>query len=437
MRLTGPGKIQELTIPSAPPDTFAARLFNFDIDGDVLKPQHKAWLAEHVVPQLGNPKVIIQLDGEASRSGTGPKDDDTRNLALSRRRVANVVSFLNAGGGPILAKVFSDGSGSSVAKARGEAEKTEDEHFRAVLVVVQNSLERLVPVKFSAVSAFGPFPALQLGFDSASDPPWLMLPTGALPRIMEVENAQGLTLVSFRPNSKVANSGDGVARPLPALAGLPTPIKITQQKQKFRIQGGIAGDAEIRAIDATGTVHARLQVSVLTPLTVKCAFHYVQNARYGTRRRRLGEETALVARLNDIWGPQANITFVQAAAAEDLTMTENLGDIIDNNDKFEAVGRHRNRAAQFNVFFVRDVNFKVGTDDEARTDLGPPGDCLFEDDIGEDLGEVLSHEAGHCLTLDHNSPIVTVFDDLMFESASGGILLPREHVLQARRAVRK
>jgi outer membrane protein OmpA-like peptidoglycan-associated protein len=93
MRLTGPGKIQELTIPSAPPDTFAARLFNFDIDGDVLKPQHKAWLAEHVVPQLGNPKVIIQLDGEASRSGTGPKDDDTRNLALSRRRVANVMSF--------------------------------------------------------------------------------------------------------------------------------------------------------------------------------------------------------------------------------------------------------------------------------------------------------------------------------------------------------
>ena len=440
LRLTGPGKIQELTVPLAPPTTFAARLYNFDIDGDALKPQHKAWLAEHVVPQLGNPRVIIDLDGEASRSGTGPKDDDTRNIALSRRRVANVVSFLNSKG-PVLAQLSSDGSGSSVARARGEAEKTEDEHFRAVLVIVQESLGRLVPVQFRAVGSFGPFPVgvVPLGFDPGADPPWLMLPTGAHPTVMQVDNGQGLSLVSFRPNSNVPNSGDGIARPLPALSGLPTPVKITKQNQKFRVQAGVAGDAEIRAVDGAGKAHARLAVSVLPPLTVRCAFHYVQNPRYGTRTRKRGDEARFVARLNDVWGPQANISFVEAGSARDLTMTDDLGDVIDTDAKFDAVARHRNAGVQFNVFFIREVNTKAGPDDdaEAETTLGPPGDCLFEDDIGGDFGADISHEAGHCLALDHNNPITTTSDMLMSGSGEDNIFLPRVHVLQARRAVRR
>jgi hypothetical protein len=439
LRLTGPGKIQEVSVPLGSPTTFAARLYNFDIDGDTLKPQHTAWLAEHIVPQLGNPQVQIDLDGEASRSGIGPKGDDTHNIALSRRRVANVVSFLKSKG-PVLAQLSSDGSGSSVAKARGEDEKTEDEHFRAVLVIVQQSLARLVPVQFRAVGSFGPFPAgvVPLGFDPGADPPWLMLPTGSHPTVMQVDNGQGLSLVSFRLNSNVPNSGDGIARPLPALSGLPTPVRITRQSQKFRIQPGVAGDAEIRAVDGAGKAHARLAVSVLPPLTVRCAFHYVQNPRYGTRTRKRGDEASFVARLNDIWGPQANINFVGIGNARDLTMTDDLGDAIDSDAKFDAVARHRNPGIQFNVFFVREVNLKPGPDDaEARTTLGPPGDCLFEDELGGDAGADISHEAGHCLTLDHNDPIPTTSDMLMSGSGETNIFLPRVHVLQARRAVRR
>jgi hypothetical protein len=58
---------------------------------------------------------------------------------------------------------------------------------------------------------------------------------------------------------------------------------------------------------------------------------------------------------------------------------------------------------------------------------------VFEDDP-LDAGMVIAHEAGHCLTLDHNDPIPTTDDMLMHHSVTHSFL-PRVHVLQARRAV--
>src|SRR5215813_13573192 len=101
LRPTGPGKIRVLKIRdgAAPPvpttfnnvasaTSIQAVLYNFDIDGDTLKREHREWLKEHVVPQLGNPQVTIKLTGEASRTGS-----DDHNFDLSRRRVAQAVSF--------------------------------------------------------------------------------------------------------------------------------------------------------------------------------------------------------------------------------------------------------------------------------------------------------------------------------------------------------
>jgi hypothetical protein len=246
---------------------------------------------------------------------------------------------------------------------------------------------------------------------------------------------EGLSLVS---------SNLGVALPQPALFSQPGPVKITSQTQKFRIVGGMAADAEIRAVDATGRIHARLAVSVLPPLTVRCAFHYVQNPRYGTRTRHRGDEAEFVARLNDIWGPQANIAFEQLSANSgdklDLTMTEDLGDTIDTRAKFDLVAGHRDPRAQFNVFFVREIEFGAnpngGDADDARTTIGPPGDCVFEDDSTLDTGLLVSHEAGHCLTLDHNDPIPATNDMLMNHTPRHSFL-PRVHVVRARRAVRQ
>src|SRR5260370_33336093 len=105
-RFTGPGKIRVLKLlDSGPPGvlkipdnvasatTFQAVLYNFDIDGDVLKREHKEFLKEHVVPQLGNAQVKIELRGEASRTGS-----DTHNLDLSNRPVAQVKNFFSAHG---------------------------------------------------------------------------------------------------------------------------------------------------------------------------------------------------------------------------------------------------------------------------------------------------------------------------------------------------
>jgi hypothetical protein len=330
------------------------------------------------------------------------------------------VNFFRASG-PVLANIADSAAGEADAAGRGENDNTEDALFRAVTVKVEQSLHRLVPPVFDSVGS----PA---GFDLGADPPWVMIPTGSLPRLMQVDNAEGLSLISTRP---------GVALAQPALFRQDGPVKITSQSKKFRIVGGSSSehvfpDAEIRAIDATGRVRGRLAVSVLPPLTVKCAFHYLQNPRYGTRTRHLGDETEFVRRLNDIWEPRANIKFEQVRHARNLTMTEDFGDAIDTQAKFDAVTSHRDPSAQFNVFFVREVEVTPtgGTDSAgAETTVGPPGDCVFEDDAGMDEGLMISHEAGHCLTLRHDDPIPTTSDMLMNVSSVDGSFLPRVHVL--------
>jgi hypothetical protein len=422
LRLTGPGKIREILLaPDDAATTFQAVLYNFDIDGDTLKPQHKAWLSEHVVPQLGDSNLRIELRGEASNTGS-----DAHNLDLSRRRIAHVLNFFHANG-PVFANVLVSAVGDADAQGRSEVKGVDDELLRAVIIKVEHSLHRLVPVDFDTNDASF------LGFDPGADPPWLMLPAGSIPRIMTVVNAEGLSLVSSNP---------GVALPQPALFTQPGPVRITQQTQRFRIVPGVTADAEIRAVDARGVVQARLAVSVLPRRTVKCAFHYVQNPRYGTRTRNPGDEADLLDALNSIWGPQANIFFEQVAGNTGqrmvLPMTEDLGDAIDTPAKFDIVGSHRDPSAQFNVFFVREVEGTPGhhDDDDARTIIGPPGDCLFEDDTGFNDRLLICHEAGHCLTLDHNSPIPSTSDMLMNHFVSHSFL-PRAHVLPARRAVRR
>jgi hypothetical protein len=424
LRPTGPGKIRDIVIPADghPDTTIMALLYNFDFDGDAVKPQHRDWLREHIVPQLGDSRVSIRLRGEASRRGSSDY-----NLGLSQRRERNIETFLRSFS-PVAATIRGVGVGERDAEAVGVEDNTDDEVFRAVFVTVEQSAHRLVPPTFTTSGNF-------MGFDPTADPPWLMLPAGAIPRIMSVNNAEGLTLVSTNP---------GAVRVLPALGGGDgRPVRITQPSQLFRLQPGTTADAFLNAVDAGGRVHARMAVSVLTEKIVTCAFHYVQNPRYGTRLRNPGDEADFLDRMNDIWGSQGNLRFRLAPnGVRLLPLTENLGDSIDTNAKFDRIVAHRFPGVQFNVFFVRDIEQQgptAGTDNaDGLTTLGPPGDCVFEDPDGSgvDAGLQLAHEAGHNLTLDHNSPIVTTDRMLMFAAATRPFL-PKVHVLQARRAVRR
>jgi hypothetical protein len=81
------------------------------------------------------------------------------------------------------------------------------------------------------------------GFDPGADRLWVLFPDKMPTRLMQVENAEGLSLVSSNP---------GVAFPQDV------PARITRQTQEFRIVGGVHGNAKIRAVGFEGRIHARL-----------------------------------------------------------------------------------------------------------------------------------------------------------------------------------
>jgi outer membrane protein OmpA-like peptidoglycan-associated protein len=439
-RATGPGKVEERPSPDAQaPEMRRASLFNFDIDGDTLKPEHERWLTENVVPLLSVPGASVRLRGVASRSGAA-----SHNQALSQRRVDKVLAFLQRNG-LVLAQFVREAAGEGDAAAAGQVDGTEDERFRAVIVTVVNLLGRLLPVVFERPRRSG----LNDGFDDSISPRWVMVPSEDAFRTMQVENAEGLSLVS---------SNERICVPEPALFRQTGPVRITRSPQIFRIFGRQPGDAEIRAIDGQGRIRGRLLVSILPQLTVTCAFHFISNPRYGTRTRRPGQEAEFLRVLNDIWDAQANIQFQQLGSnvgAAPVVMNNRLGDEINTigftvSGDMPVVTRRRDRAAQFNVFFVRETDTdREGTLDangnatdtvDAQTEIGGNGDCLFEDEAGGPGIEevIMSHEAGHCLTLDHDRPIRSTAIMLMFgRSDASSRFLPRAHVLQARRNVRR
>ena len=91
---------------------------------------------------------------------------------------------------------------------------------------------------------------------------------------------------------------------------------------------------------------------------------------------------------------------------------------------------------------MRDVREEDGGDPTGLTNIGPPGDCLFDDPPGfgdDNRKAVLAHEAGHCLTLNHNTPTVTTSQMLMHDTFVDELpvnpFLSKAQALQARRAV--
>ena len=66
---------------------------NYDIDSDVLKPEHVAFLTSKVAPILAGRRARLFMQGSASSTGTA-----AHNLALSRRRADNVAAFLQTQG---------------------------------------------------------------------------------------------------------------------------------------------------------------------------------------------------------------------------------------------------------------------------------------------------------------------------------------------------
>ena len=416
-RATGPGRVDDLPTPPSPPAIVSGLLFNFDIDDSTVKFEHVLWMELNVVSLLKSPGVQIGLRGTASRSGAA-----SYNKQLSDRRVEAVKKHLIGRGAPTGA-FLGFGAGEKDAEVAGEKDGTEDERFRAVGLTLRRSgrpgLVRLTRVDPAAEND---------GFDISSFPHRLMIPIEDPVRLMRVFNGAGL--VPATTNALSAEVIDPLTqRPLAVL---------TSDDQVIGIRARVIGIGEITLNEPGGPPQARLIVAAVAKITVKVAFHYVQNAGVGTSRNP-GDEVAMIAEMNEIYLPQVNIEF-ESVSARRLPIRENLGLEVNESQRlasgfteWDVVTRNRIRAARFNVFFVREL--EVGDEGDANPDDADAlttidgTDCLFEDSAGTDVGETLAHEAGHALNIRHNTPITSTIDMLMWDTTDErGRFIPFVHM---------
>ena len=134
LKATGPGKSRV--------DGNHVLLFNFDIDGTVVKSEHRTALIKDVVPELKAGRDF-EVIGMADRLG-----DATYNRALSQRRIDAVVTVLRSLVSPELSPSLTAFSGETPAQQAGEADGSTDEMFRAVMI---NLLDNPNPPRPSTV----------------------------------------------------------------------------------------------------------------------------------------------------------------------------------------------------------------------------------------------------------------------------------------------
>ena len=135
-RPTGPGKVRNLLAGSRPDVVCIYHLYNFNIDGSVLKPEHKKFLDENLIPLLKSRQVHAELTGTTSKSG-----DRQYNRDLSLSRVLHLKDYLRSNGIP-----ESKVPGPDIRAAgedRSTSQVNEDELDRAVQIVVALGIKPL------------------------------------------------------------------------------------------------------------------------------------------------------------------------------------------------------------------------------------------------------------------------------------------------------
>ena len=435
---TGPGQVEPRSVPSETNTRrLAWKLYNFDVGGIALKLEHQRWLDENLVPLLAIFGAQVRLHGTTSRSGSAGI-----NQQLSEQRVAAVRNYLLLHGARP-AQLIATATGEADAKSADHDDGTEDDRFRAVVVEISFPVTT-GPVRFDRRD-----PANRNdGFDNSEplQPPWVLVRFERGSRVVRLENGIGLRLVSTAPNVVQVRHPAHVRQPL---------TWATQSPQFMSLWCAFDGDAEVHAVDSDGRVVARLRVAVRRKLTVRIAFLYVNHRfrRYSTDRKP-GNEEKFLMRMNRIYRKQTNIEFVMPpGGASSLPLTDRFGKEInafkDHYDEWNAIVRHRDPAARITCFFVREIEedaertWRRGSDGRRRRRFGPTDSCdglselgghdiLIEDDIPEHTGEILAHEAGHCLRVDHDHPIVSTRAMLMFATSPSGTFIPRAQALRMR-----
>jgi hypothetical protein len=398
---TGPGKIRDnLSKPPSQRFSVTGLLFNFDIDSDVVKNEHLAWLERNVVPLLGIKDALFSLKGSASRSG---KND--HNMDLSQRRVNNVKKFLLSRGGRAeqLSAVF---VGEEEAALAGKKDGGEDEEDRAVAVAV------IVPrgpgiLRFARIDPN----EIEDGFEFGRNPQWLMVPMLGRRELLLL-NGKGMRLSSSR---------QFILRFIDPVTGRSNhELFITSDRQVVKFEGGMPGEADVFAEDLVrGGAVKLLETTVLVAKTVKLAFHFITDPQNPTPKRKVDTIAGMLKQAQRVYRAQANLFLETLSNPPNiLNFTQNLSDTTAplrngifpvtpktvGGDKFPLFQAKSNTAARVNVFYLWE--WEDGKPDvNAQADDIPGKGVVYENDTGSMLAEkegyTLGHEFGHCFGLEH------------------------------------
>jgi len=175
---TGPGDGGFMVTDQDSPGNvvFEFILFNYNIDGNLLKPEHQDLLDEHIVPFLKANRVHAELTGTASRTGTADYD---RQLSLER--VHRVYQYLLQKGVSYAKLPPSDVKGVGKDKSTSKLEEDELERSVRIRIVVGVRQVQVLPKVTvpQVVSTQGPAPppiqVLPEVVIVADDVPWAIM----------------------------------------------------------------------------------------------------------------------------------------------------------------------------------------------------------------------------------------------------------------------
>jgi hypothetical protein len=231
----------------------------------------------------------------------------------------------------------------------------------------------------------------QDGFDPGGGTPWYMVPAG---------DTRDIKLVGrdLRPYLLSDNAGRPAKLSLGSLGF-----------NGYRLTGSGAGRARLLALDEGQDCHGELEIAVKARKTYHVSFHFLKEIdsramELSRSRRPKAGIKRLLDQVNDIYAPQANVTFVQVPDSEPNDVVEiqvsPAGDesLIENHlHKFCVLNRFGSMdpRALVVVLFVREI-----TGNARGVTWGNV--CCVEDEAG---GHALAHEIGHALTWGRESEL--------------------------------
>ena len=237
---------------------------------------------------------------------------------------------------------------------------------------------------------------------TGSERGWQMVPLNG-EREVTLKDGSGLTVIDAAASRKYIELSQ-------VTAGGNKPANRT-----FRIRGLKEGKTLLWARRGSKNV-ATMVVEVKPERTVTVAFNYVRDTAGHRTTRTANTVAELVRKLNDIYQPQANLTFRMLEARE-VEIPKDLGDKVIRDrknaktDGFSSLVAERVKAAQVNVFFVWECQRAGRTHDtdgvaEIATSRNEKTNCMVEDALGMKFENIVAHEIGHNLGLvdDYNNP---------------------------------